>query len=88
MSRILPLLELFPENNVKRPHLLQSSRRKHFIGPNKLELCDDPRYHIHILALIGAIPTWPYNSGWGYGPPGLVGTILIVILILVLLGKV
>jgi hypothetical protein len=43
---------------------------------------------ILILALIGAIPTWPYSSGWGYGPSGLLGTVLIVVLILVLLGRV
>jgi hypothetical protein len=43
---------------------------------------------ILILALVGAIPSWPYSSGWGYGPSGIVGTILVVVLILVLLGKV
>ena len=43
---------------------------------------------ILILALVGAIPNWGYNSGWGYGPSGLIGTVLIVVLILVLLGKV
>lgn len=43
---------------------------------------------ILILALVGAIPSWPYSSGWGYGPSGAVGTILVIVLILVLLGKV
>ena len=43
---------------------------------------------ILILILIGAVPTWPYSRGWGYGPSGLVGLILIVLLILVLLDKV
>lgn len=43
---------------------------------------------ILILLLIGAVPTWPHSSGWGYGPSGLVGLILVVLLILVLLGKV
>lgn len=43
---------------------------------------------ILILILIGAVPTWPYSRGWGYGPSGIVGLILIVLLILVLLGKV
>jgi hypothetical protein len=41
-----------------------------------------------VVLLIGAIPTWPYSSGWGYGPSGLLGTVLIVVLILVLLGRV
>ncbi len=40
-----------------------------------------------VLLLIGAIPSWPYSSGWGYGPSGALGTVLIVILILVLLGR-
>lgn len=43
---------------------------------------------ILVLALIGAIPSWPYSSGWGYGPSGLLGTVLIVVLILVLLGRI
>jgi hypothetical protein len=43
---------------------------------------------ILILLLIGAIPTWPYSSGWGYGPSGIVGVILIVLVILALMGRV
>ena len=43
---------------------------------------------ILILLLIGAVPTWPYSSGWGYGPSGLLGTILVIVLILLLLGKI
>jgi len=42
---------------------------------------------ILILALIGALPTWPYSSGWGYYPSGGLGTVVLVLLILVLLGK-
>jgi hypothetical protein len=41
-----------------------------------------------ILALIGAFPRWPYSSGWGYGPSGLVGVLLIVVIILALSGHV
>jgi hypothetical protein len=41
-----------------------------------------------ILVLIGAIPTWPYSSGWGYGPSGIVGVVLVIVLVLVLLGRV
>lgn len=40
-----------------------------------------------VLLLIGAFPTWPYSSGWGYGPSGLLGVVLIVILILMLTGR-
>jgi hypothetical protein len=42
---------------------------------------------ILILLVIGAIPSWPYSSGWGYYPVGGLGTILIIVLILVLLGR-
>jgi hypothetical protein len=41
-----------------------------------------------ILLLVGALPSWPYSSGWGYGPSGLLGTVLVVLLVLVLLGRV
>ncbi len=41
---------------------------------------------IVIILLLGALPTWPYSSGWGYYPAGGLGTILIVLLILALLG--
>jgi hypothetical protein len=39
-----------------------------------------------ILLLIGALPTWPYSSGWGYYPSGGLGLILLIILIVILLG--
>ena len=41
-----------------------------------------------ILMLIGAVPTWPYSSKWGYGPSGLLGLIVVVVLALVLLGRI
>jgi len=41
-----------------------------------------------ILMLIGALPTWPYSSGWGYYPSGGLGLIVVVLLVLVLLGRV
>jgi hypothetical protein len=43
---------------------------------------------ILILILVGAVPTWPYSSGWGYGPSGIVGVILIVVIILLLMGRI
>ena len=39
-----------------------------------------------VLLLIGALPTWPYSSGWGYYPSGGLGTLLIILLILVFTG--
>ena len=41
-----------------------------------------------ILLLIGALPSWPYSSGWGYGPSGALGTVVVVLLILVLIGRI
>jgi hypothetical protein len=43
---------------------------------------------ILILILIGALPTWPYSSGWGYYPSGGLGLILVIVLILVLIGRI
>jgi len=43
---------------------------------------------ILVLALVGIIPTWPHSRGWGYGPSGVVGLILVIVLILFLLGKI
>ena len=43
---------------------------------------------ILILLLIGALPTWPYSSGWGYYPDGGLGLILIIVVILVLVGRI
>jgi hypothetical protein len=40
-----------------------------------------------VLALVGALPTWPYSRGWGYYPGGGLGLILVVIIILILLGR-
>ena len=42
---------------------------------------------ILVLILLGALPTWPYSSGWGYYPSGGLGLILVIVLILVLLGR-
>ncbi len=41
---------------------------------------------IVIILLIGALPTWPYSSGWGYYPSGGLGLVLLIIVILLLLG--
>jgi Protein of unknown function (DUF3309) len=43
---------------------------------------------ILILLLIGAVPSWGYSRGWGYGPSGIVGVILIVVIILLLTGRI
>jgi hypothetical protein len=43
---------------------------------------------ILILALVGALPTWGYSSGWGYGPSGGLGLLVVVLVILLLLGRI
>jgi hypothetical protein len=40
-----------------------------------------------ILLLIGAVPSWPYSRGWGYGPSGILGVVLVIIVILLLMGR-
>ncbi|WP_410016981.1 DUF3309 family protein [Pseudomonas sp. 7P_10.2_Bac1] len=43
---------------------------------------------ILILLLVGGLPVFPHSRNWGYGPSGLIGTVLVVLLILLLLGKI
>ena len=40
-----------------------------------------------VLLLIGALPTWPYSSGWGYYPSGGLGLVVVVVLVLLLMGR-
>ncbi|TCZ63299.1 DUF3309 family protein [Roseicella aquatilis] len=40
-----------------------------------------------ILILLGVLPTWPYSRGWGYGPSGILGLILIVLIIMAVMGR-
>lgn len=42
---------------------------------------------ILVLLLVGGLPTWGYSSGWGYGPSGLIGILLVILLIYLLLGN-
>lgn len=39
-----------------------------------------------ILMLIGAIPSWPHSRSWGYGPSGLIG-VVVVMLVLLVIGR-
>lgn len=43
---------------------------------------------ILIVLLAGSVPTWPYSRNWGYYPSGSLGTILLVLIVLVVLGLV
>ncbi len=42
---------------------------------------------ILVILLVGALPSWGYSRNWGYGPSGLVGAGLIILLILALMGR-
>jgi hypothetical protein len=41
-----------------------------------------------VLLLLGALPTWPYSSNWGYYPSGGLGLVLLIVVILALTGRV
>ena len=41
-----------------------------------------------ILMLIGALPRWGHSTNWGYGPSGILGVILLVVIVLLLLGRI
>ena len=43
---------------------------------------------ILILLLLGVVPAWPYSRGWGYGPSGILGVILLVVIVMALMGRV
>lgn len=40
-----------------------------------------------VLVLLGALPSWPYSRSWGYGPSGILGLVLVVVVILALTGR-
>jgi hypothetical protein len=41
-----------------------------------------------VLLVLGALPTWPYSSGWGYYPSGGLGLILLILVVMLLLGRI
>ena len=41
-----------------------------------------------VALLVGALPTWPYSRRWGHAPGGTLGTLLLIVVILILLGYV
>jgi hypothetical protein len=42
---------------------------------------------ILVLLLVGSLPSWPYSSGWGYGPAGGLGFLVLVIILLLVFGR-
>ena len=43
---------------------------------------------IVVLALLGALPTWPYSAEWGYYPSGGVGLLLVILIVLLVAGRI
>jgi hypothetical protein len=41
-----------------------------------------------VLLLLGALPTWPHSSSWGYYPSGGLGLILIIVVVLIATGRI
>jgi len=41
-----------------------------------------------IIVLIGALPSWPYSSGWGYYPSGGIGLVVLILIILLVTGRI
>jgi hypothetical protein len=41
---------------------------------------------ILLILILAAVPAWPYNRSWGYYPSGGLGTILVILIVLMLLG--
>jgi len=42
---------------------------------------------ILVLVLIGIFPTWPHSRSWGYGPSGITGLVVVILLVLLLTGR-
>jgi hypothetical protein len=43
---------------------------------------------IFVILLIGALPAWPYSSGWGYYPSGGAGLVLLIVVLLLMMGRI
>ena len=41
-----------------------------------------------VLMLVGAMPTWPHSSSWGYGPSGALGLVVLIVVVLLLTGRI
>ena len=39
-----------------------------------------------LILLLGSVPAYPYSRRWGYGPSGLFGLLVVVLLVLLFMG--
>jgi hypothetical protein len=42
---------------------------------------------ILILALVGVLPTWSHSRSWGYGPTGVTGLLVVILIVLLVTGR-
>ena len=42
---------------------------------------------ILVLLLLGVVPAWPHSRRWGYGPSGILGVVVIIVVIMLLTGR-
>lgn len=43
---------------------------------------------ILILLLLGVFPSWPHSRGWGYGPSGILGVVLVIVIVLLVTNRI
>ena len=41
-----------------------------------------------VIASLGSFPTWPHSRGWGYGPSGGFGLVVVILVVLLLMGRI
>ena len=39
-----------------------------------------------LLLVVAGLPTWGYSRSWGYGPSGILGVLLVILVVLLLAG--
>ena len=42
---------------------------------------------ILVVLALAVVPSWPYSRGWGYGPSGILGVVVLVVIVLLLMGR-
>jgi hypothetical protein len=40
-----------------------------------------------VLILLGVLPTWGHSRSWGYGPSGIVGLVVVVLIVMLIMGR-